>query len=119
MPVGREIPGIVVHHAVCRRDFLSADFADLGIGCGAMQAGGNQDRDVFPRDARLLQPAQHGGSVRRFGAGRVMSQTEIAALRLPRASSANGGTPIGRSSADSRAPCQSGSGFAVRASRTR
>ena len=44
-----------------------------------------------------------GGSVSRFGAGLVMSQTEMAALRLPRASSANGGAPIGRSSADSSA----------------
>ena len=52
--VRREIPGVVVHHPVCRGDFLSADLANLGIGCGAMQAGGNQDRDLFPRDARLL-----------------------------------------------------------------
>ena len=36
-----------------------------------------------------------GGRVRRFGAGRVISQTEMAALRLPRASSASGGAPIG------------------------
>src|SRR5262249_36032265 len=60
-----------------------------------------------------------GGSVLRLGAGRVMSQTEIAALRFPRASSVSDGVPIGSSSAASSADCQSSSGVAERASSKR
>jgi hypothetical protein len=40
-----------------------------------------------------------GGSVIRFGAGRVMSHTLMAAERLPRASSDKGGPAAGESSA--------------------
>ena len=39
------------------------------------------------------------GSTCRLGAGRVMSQTEIAALNFPRASSMRAGEPMGWSSA--------------------
>src|SRR5258706_11798947 len=63
--------------------------------------------------------ASSGGRTWRLGAGRVMSQTEMAALDLPRASSASGGEATGLSSADSIAPAGSGNGRAERASRTR
>ena len=63
--------------------------------------------------------ASSGGRTWRLGAGRVMSQTEMAALDLLRASSASGGDATGLSSADSIAPAGSGKGRAERASRTR
>jgi hypothetical protein len=43
--------------------------------------------------------ASSGGSTSRLGAGRVMSQTEMAAERLPRAISISSGQPMGVSSA--------------------
>ena len=71
-------------------------------------------RPVKPVAIRIVTPStaippacsrsSSGGSVTRFGAGRVMSQTEIAAVRLPAASPASGSQPIGRSSA----ACQRG-----------
>ena len=95
MAVGREVARVVVDDAVGRGDFVAADLADLVVGRGAVQSGGDQDGDPLARNAGLLQAAQDGRKRRRFGAGRVMSQTEMAALCLPRASSARGGAPIG------------------------
>ncbi len=59
MPVGREIAGIVVDDAKGRGDFLPTDFADLAFRSGAVEAGGDQDGDVFAENARLLQAAEY------------------------------------------------------------
>src|SRR5437588_1227334 len=58
MAMRRQIPGIVVHHPIRPGDFLTTDLAYLVAGCGTMQAGSDQDRDVLARNARLLEPAQ-------------------------------------------------------------
>src|SRR5579872_505777 len=62
--------------------------------------------------------ASSGGSTWRLGAGRVMSQIEMAALDLPRASPARDGEAIGLSRTASIAAAGSANGFAERASRT-
>jgi hypothetical protein len=59
-----------------------------------------------------------GGRVTEFGAGRVMSHTEMAAVRFPAASEARGAEPIGRSSAAAMAAAASASGSAERLSTT-
>ncbi len=60
-----------------------------------------------------------GGSVTRFGAGRVMSQTEMAAEAAPRASSLNEGESTGWSSDSANAAGASASAVAARASKVR
>ena len=64
-----------------------------------MQAGGNQDGDALPGMPAACSRSSSGGRVSRLGAGRVMSQTEMAAVRFPVASSASGLEPMGWSSA--------------------
>jgi hypothetical protein len=59
--MGREIPGVVIHHPESGRDFLSAYLANLGFGGGAVQSGGNQDGDIFARDSGAFQPAEYRG----------------------------------------------------------
>src|SRR3954454_23991602 len=55
-----------------------------------------------------------GGRVTRFGAGRVMSHTEIAAVFLPRAISVSAADAIGASRAASTAAVSSGTAMAFR-----
>ncbi len=54
-----------------------------------------------------------GGRITRLGAGRVMSQTLMAAVFLPRASSTSGAQPMGASSAAAMAACWSSRALAV------
>ena len=51
--VGRKVSGVMVHNAVGACDFLSADFANLSVRRGTVQARGNQNGDAFPRNSRL------------------------------------------------------------------
>ena len=69
MAVGREIAGVVVDDAIGRGDLLAADFANLALRGGTVQAGGDQDGDVFPRNPGLFQAAQHRRKRQAIGRG--------------------------------------------------
>ena len=57
--MGREIARIVVDDTKGRGDFLAADLANFAFGGGAVEAGGDQDGDLFPREFR---PVPGGGA---------------------------------------------------------
>src|SRR5437016_5056678 len=67
--VGREVAGVVVDDRKRRGDFLATDLADLAFRCGAVEAGGNQDGDVLPRDSGLFQATEHRRKSQAVGSG--------------------------------------------------
>ena len=101
--VACRIARVVVFHAIGGGDFFADDFADFVGGGGAMQSGGDQDDNARAFDACGFEAAENRGRTMRLGAGRVMSQTEMAAEVLSRARSMREGEEMGRSRACSMA----------------
>ena len=95
----REFARAVIKYPVAPSDLLPANFTHLLLAGRSVKAGGDKNGDTLARNPGGLEPRQTGGRTSRLGAGRVMSHTEIAAERLPRASSTSGGQPTGLSSA--------------------
>ena len=88
---------------------IADEFGQLLAEVGAVQAGRDQDRRSVERNAGGRQVSIIGRRNSRLGTGRVMSQIRMQALRLPRASSASGAEPTGRSNVDAIARAGSAS----------
>ena len=48
----------MVFDPICRSDIRANDFADFGGSGRAMQTGGDENGDGFPRDTRLFEPGK-------------------------------------------------------------
>ena len=55
-----ELAGVVIEYFVIRGVFGADDVADLGVGGGAVQSGGDQNGDVFAGDAASLETLEQG-----------------------------------------------------------
>ena len=54
------LAGVVIEDLIIRGDFGADDVADLGVGGGAVQTGGDQDGDVLAGDAAGFEALQQG-----------------------------------------------------------
>ncbi len=93
-------------------DFPPDQFDQFVAQIRPMQASGDENGDALRGIPAFPRISSIGSRINRLGTGRVMSEMTMQADFRPRASSASGGVPLGRSSNRRRSPTGSTSGGA-------